>query len=59
MFLLCFAEMKVSKFLKKQVKKAVVGHSLENVDKKILFFFGARSSSKLVYIGADGAFRRI
>ena len=44
--------------LKKQSKKAVFGHFLKNVDKKIAFF-GARSTSKLVYIGAKGAFRKI
>ena len=45
-------------FLKKQVKKAVFGHFLENFDKKNAFF-GARSPSNLVYIGAKGAFRKI
>ena len=34
------------------------GHFLENFDKKTRFF-GARSPSKLVYIGAQGAFRKI
>ena len=43
----------------KTVKKAVFGHFLKNFDKKIAFFFGARSPSKLVYIGAKGAFRKI
>ena len=44
--------------MKKTVKKAVFGHFLKNFDKK-LRFFGARSPSKLVYIGAKGAFRKI
>ena len=35
---------------------AVFGHFLKNFDKKIA---GARSPSKLVYIGAEGAFRKI
>ena len=43
----------------KTVKKAVFGHFLKNFDKKIAFFFGARSPSKLVYIGTKGAFRKI
>ena len=38
----------------KTVKKAVFGHFLKNFDKKR--FFGARSPSKLVYIGFEGAF---
>ena len=42
----------------KTVKKAVFGHFLKNFDKKIAFFFGARSPSKLVYIGAKGALRK-
>ena len=42
----------------KTVKKAVFGHFLKNFDKKSRFF-GARSPSKLVYIGAEGAFRKI
>ena len=46
-------------FKKKQTKKAVFGHFLKNFDKKIAFFFGARSPSKLVYIGAKSAFRKI
>ena len=37
---------------KKTVKKAVFGYFLKNFDKKIAFFFGARSPSKLAYIGA-------
>ena len=44
---------------KKTVKKAVFGHFLKNFDKKKCVFFGARSPSKLVYIGAEGAFRKI
>ena len=43
----------------KIVKKVVFGHFLKNFDKKIAFFFGAGSPSKLVYIGAEGAFRKI
>ena len=46
------------KFKKKTVKKAVFGHLLKNFGKKIAFFFGARSPSKLLYIGAKGAFRK-
>ena len=46
------------KFLKKQ-SKAVFETFLKNFDQKIAFFFGARSPSKLVYIGANGAFRKI
>ena len=46
------------KIFEKTVKKAVFGHFLKNFDKKIAFF-GARSPSKLVYIGAQGAFRKI
>ena len=42
---------KFGKFLKKQVKKAVFGHFLDKFDKKSRLF-GARSLSKLVYIGA-------
>ena len=44
---------------KKTVKKAVFGHFLKIFDKKNRVFFGARSPSKLVYIGAKGAFRKI
>ena len=59
----CFGQIfcTAGKFLKKkkQVKNAVFGHFLENVDKKNAFFFGARSPSKLVYIGSEGAFRKI
>ena len=44
---------------KKTVKKAVFGRFLKKLDKKIAFFFGARSPSKLVYIGAEGALRKI
>ena len=47
------------KLLKKQSKKAVFGHFLKNFDKKNCVFFGARSPSKLVYIGLEGAFRTI
>ena len=43
----------------KTVKKAVFGHFLKNFDKKKSRFFGARSPSKLVYIGAAGAFRKV
>ena len=43
----------------KNSQKAVFGNFLKNFDKKIAFFFGARSPSKLVYIGAEGAFRKI
>ena len=39
-------------FLKKRPKKQF----LEIIDQKIAFFFGAHSPSKLVYIGAKGAF---
>ena len=46
-------------FEKKTVKKGVFRHFLKNFDKKIAFIFGARSPSKLVYIGAKGAFRKI
>ena len=45
--------------MKKQVKKAVFVHFLENFHKKNRVFFGARSPSNLVYIGAEGAFRKI
>ena len=45
--------------MKKQVKKAVFGHFLENFDKKKTRLFGARSPSKLVYIGAEVALRKI
>ena len=44
-------------FWKKQSKKPFF--FLKNFDKKIAFFFGARSPSKLVYIGAKGAFGKI
>ena len=54
----CFAPI-LAKFKKKQSKKPFFWHFLKNVDKKIAFFFGARSPSKLVYIGAQGAFRKI
>ena len=47
------------KFLKKQIKKAVFGHFLDYFDQKIAFFFGARSPSKLIYIGTKGIFRKI
>ena len=46
-------------FKKKQVEKDFFGHFLENFDKKNRVFFGARSPSKLVYIGAKGALRKI
>ena len=61
----CFAPFLAQNFLRrrqifeKTVKKAVFGHFLKNFDKKIAFFFGARSPSKLVYVGAKGAFRKI
>ena len=42
----------------KTVKRAVFWHFLKNFDKKSRFF-GARSPSNLVYIGAQGAFRKI
>ena len=45
-------------FLEKQVKTAVFGHFLEIFDQKTRFF-GARSPSKLVYIGTESAFRKI
>ena len=35
------------------------GHFLKNLDKQIAFFFGARSPSKLVYIGANVAFNQV
>ena len=38
--------------------KAVFGLFLENFDQK-LPFFGARSPSKIIYIGSKGAFRKI
>ena len=41
----------------KTVKKAVFRHFLKIFDKTIGFFFGARSPSKLVYIGAKDSFR--
>ena len=44
--------------MKKQSKKPFLGTFLKIVTKK-LRFFGARSPSKLVYIGAEGAFRKI
>ena len=40
-------------------QKAVFRQFMKKVDKKIAFFFGARSPSKLVYIGAEGAVRKI
>ena len=43
----------------KTVKEAVFGHFLKKFDKKNRVFFGARSPSKLVCIGAQGAFRKI
>ena len=43
-------------FEKKTSQKAVFGHFLENFDKKNALFFGARSLSKLLYIGTEGAF---
>ena len=43
----------------KTVKKAVFGHFLKNFAFFSRFFFGARSPSKLVYVGAKGAFRKI
>ena len=55
----CFAPILAKFFFEKTVKKAVFGHFLKNFDKQIGFFFGASSPSKLVYIGAKGAFRKI
>ena len=39
--------------------KTVFGHFLKKILTKNSVFFGARSPSKLVYIGAKGAFRKI
>ena len=44
--------------VKFEIVVPVFGHFLKNFDKKIAFFFGARSPSKLAYIGAEGAFRK-
>ena len=44
-------------FLKKQAKKGVLGNFWKILT-KTLRFFSARSPSKLVYIGAEGAFRK-
>ena len=44
--------------LKKQAKKAFLGSFWEILTKK-LRLFGARSTLKLVYIGAEVAFRKI
>ena len=55
----------LAKFLRRQIlkkktgKKVIFGLFLENFDKKIAFFLGARSPSKFVYIGAKGAFIKI
>ena len=53
-----FQKIQMTKFFKKHVKNAVFGHFLETFDKKTRFF-DARSPSKLVYIGARGAFGQI
>ena len=45
--------------MKKQVKKAVLGHFLENFDEKIAFFLARALPQKMVYIGAQGVFRKI
>ena len=47
------------KFLKKQSKKPFLNTFWKILTKKSRFFFGARSPSKLVYIGAKGAFKKI
>ena len=47
------------KILKKQVKKGVFSHFLENFDQKIAFFLARAPPSNLVYIGAEGAFRKL
>ena len=44
------------KILKRQAKKGVFGHFLENSDQKIAFFRRALPLTKLVYIDARGAF---
>ena len=46
-------------FWKKKVKKPFLGTFWKILTKKNRVFFGARSPSKLVYIGAKGAFRKI
>ena len=43
----------------KQTQKGIFEQFLENFDQKNVFFFGARSPLKLVYIGAKGVFRKI
>ena len=45
------------KFLKKQVKKPVLGTFWNILTKKTRFFFGPSSPSKLVYTGVKVAFR--
>ena len=57
----CFGEnfCAAGKFLKKQVKKAVFGHFLENIDKKLRFFWGALPLKVSIYIDVEGAFRKI
>ena len=50
--------MRRRQIFERTVKKAVFGHFLKNFDKKMRFF-GARSPSKIAYIGAEGAFRKI
>ena len=51
--------MRRRQIFEKTVKKAVFGHFLKNFDKKMRFFFGARSPSQIASIGAEGAFRKI
>ena len=53
-----FFELFRRQVFEKTVKKNVFGHFLKNFDKKNRVFFGARSPSKLIYIGAQGAFRK-
>ena len=56
----CFSQnfCAAGKILKKQFKKGVFGTFGKFLPKNCLFF-GARAPSKLVYIGAKGAFRKI
>ena len=43
---------------KKQVKKPFLGTLWKNLTEKLQFFFGERSPSKLVFIGAQAALEK-
>ena len=59
--ILCFGQifLRCRQKFKKQAKKSVFRHFLEKFDKKNVFFSARAPPSKLLCIGAKGAFQKI